>query len=208
MLSFHIKIFCLRLTLANFISPCFSIGCIVDLAMLLLVLGNPRSRQTLRLGGSPFQKPCSQRWSFPRATADYAILSCNCALTLPAGCAAHVSPTRPHFCNFDTTQHAYKFACSCNSTTHGVTDNSLLGPPRYRATRPVSSVTLNGFSFTYSRLDQVPSSEEETVSYSTDNTRAQILNIVNAVWDDGLFITFGLLPNVITVRFLYHTVRD
>ncbi|KAJ7900985.1 hypothetical protein B0H14DRAFT_2670407 [Mycena olivaceomarginata] len=45
---------------------------------------------------------------------------------------------------------------------------------------------------------QVPSSEEETVSYSTNNTRAQILNIVNAVWDDGLFITFGLLPNVIT----------
>ncbi|KAJ7843317.1 hypothetical protein B0H14DRAFT_2585774 [Mycena olivaceomarginata] len=46
--------------------------------------------------------------------------------------------------------------------------------------------------------DQVPSSEE-TVSYSNDNTRAQILNNVNAVWDDGLFITFGLLPNVITV---------
>ncbi|KAJ7303751.1 hypothetical protein DFH08DRAFT_665690, partial [Mycena albidolilacea] len=27
--------------------------------------------------------------------------------------------------------------------------------------------------------------------------RTQILNIVNAVWDDGLFITFGLLPHII-----------
>ncbi|KAJ7095527.1 hypothetical protein C8R44DRAFT_550074, partial [Mycena epipterygia] len=30
------------------------------------------------------------------------------------------------------------------------------------------------------------------------NTRTQILHIVNSVWDNGLFITFGLLPSVIT----------
>ncbi|KAJ7813299.1 hypothetical protein B0H14DRAFT_2605187 [Mycena olivaceomarginata] len=51
--------------------------------------------------------------------------------------------------------------------------------------------------------DQVPSSEEETVSYSHNNTQAQILNNVNAVWDNGLFITFGLLPNVITYQMRY-----
>ncbi|KAF8143485.1 hypothetical protein K438DRAFT_645266 [Mycena galopus ATCC 62051] len=46
--------------------------------------------------------------------------------------------------------------------------------------------------------DHLSSSEGETIAYADDNTRAQILNITNAVWDDGLFITFALLPGVIT----------
>ncbi|KAJ7805806.1 hypothetical protein B0H14DRAFT_2878001 [Mycena olivaceomarginata] len=70
----------------------------------------------------------------------------------------------------------------------------VLATPPLMASPTTHCLVLQGIV----RQDQVPSSEEETVSYSTDNTRAQILNIVNAVWDDGLFITFGLLPNVIT----------
>jgi hypothetical protein len=53
--------------------------------------------------GSPFQKPYSQRYSFPRATADYAIFSCNCAPTLPAEYTMRLSPTQPYLWNFDST---------------------------------------------------------------------------------------------------------
>jgi hypothetical protein len=37
------------------------------------------------------------------------------------------------------------------------------------------------------------------VTFVTDITRQQILRIVNTVWDDGLYITFGLLPAIIAV---------
>jgi hypothetical protein len=35
--------------------------------------------------------------------------------------------------------------------------------------------------------------------YTNEDIRTQILSIINAVWDDGLFITFGLLPGIIAV---------
>jgi hypothetical protein len=48
--------------------------------------------------------------------------------------------------------------------------------------------------------NQLSSPEGETISYSDTNTLGgQIFKIINAVWDDGLFITFGLLPGLITV---------
>ncbi|KAK7015774.1 hypothetical protein R3P38DRAFT_2543487, partial [Favolaschia claudopus] len=37
-----------------------------------------------------------------------------------------------------------------------------------------------------------------TVVYADNHKAAQIVAILNAVWDDGLFITFGLLPGLIT----------
>ncbi|KAJ6465150.1 hypothetical protein C8R47DRAFT_1232046 [Mycena vitilis] len=36
--------------------------------------------------------------------------------------------------------------------------------------------------------------ENDTVVYVAEDTRIQILAIVNSVWDEGLFITFGQLP--------------
>ncbi|KAJ7777762.1 hypothetical protein B0H14DRAFT_2631499 [Mycena olivaceomarginata] len=42
--------------------------------------------------------------------------------------------------------------------------------------------------------DLFSSEEGQAVAYSDNATREQILTIVNAVWDDGLFITFALLP--------------
>ncbi|KAF7344241.1 hypothetical protein MVEN_01715300 [Mycena venus] len=36
-----------------------------------------------------------------------------------------------------------------------------------------------------------------TINYASDHTRDQIIQVVNAVWDDGLYITFGVLPSII-----------
>ncbi|KAJ6548624.1 hypothetical protein B0H19DRAFT_191130 [Mycena capillaripes] len=47
-----------------------------------------------------------------------------------------------------------------------------------------------------------------TISYSHDVTRQDICRIVNAVWDDGMFITFALLPSVLApASNIYRTDR-
>jgi hypothetical protein len=64
----------------------------------------------------------------------------------------------------------------------------------------VLSFSINDcFQFWLDNLHTAPSSEEEIIIHADEDTRRPILNIVNAVWDDGLYITFGLLPAVITV---------
>ncbi|KAJ7926112.1 hypothetical protein B0H13DRAFT_2565807 [Mycena leptocephala] len=63
--------------------------------------------------------------------------------------------------------------------------------------------------FTRQASSEVFSSEEEhAVTYSDNATRDQILNIVNVVWDNGLFTTFGVLPAIITPHSsIYRTDR-
>jgi hypothetical protein len=39
----------------------------------------------------------------------------------------------------------------------------------------------------------------ESVTYAGYDTRDQIVQIANSVWDDGLFVSFGRLPTVISV---------